>query len=164
MTTPNTHVTLTIETARKALKEGLRERHLVYTGTPAWWENEEEAKALRASIGERARQILAMQKLATPPQMAVPEAAPVRPPMVEAPVRVVPELKPESEALVAARLLIADGKLDEARLIAWAQYPRVADARENKRQADRRRKFLIAAGAPAVGLRPGQVVFGRKIG
>lgn len=153
---------LTIQDARKLVKEGWRNYVDLAIGK-AWWELP-IADAIRSQMAERARQVVAQQNAerAVPPVAApVPSSARATEgfmPKVEAVVPATqPPVPPVTEPEAIAKL----------RVEAWQLFPsnkaEPSTSKHNKAQAQRRRAYLVAKGAPKVAPKEGQTSFGRKL-
>jgi hypothetical protein len=150
--------TLTIQDARKLVKEGWRAYIDLAIGK-AWWETP-AAEAIRSQIGDRARLVVAQQNLSRVAE-PVRAQAPVTEGFMPVVTPVVPEVKPapapvtEPEAMVKLRA--------EARALFPSDPAQPSTSKHNKAQAQRRRAYLVAKGAPKVAPKEGQVSFGRKL-
>lgn len=153
---------LTIQDARKLVKEGWRHYIDLALGK-AWWETP-AADAIRTQVAARARQVVAQQN-AERGQAPLPAPAPSSEPETKGFMPVVEAVVPATQPPVPP--VTEPEALQKLRAEAWQLFPsdrtQPSTSKHNKAQAQRRRAYLVAKGAPKVEPKEGQTSFGRKL-
>jgi hypothetical protein len=136
---------LTIQEARRQAKAHMRAQ----LGAD-WWKRDDVAQ-LRAAIGKAARLILAQQQAQTPGDVAKVDTPPAA--------AQVPEAKP------VVTVTPDEARLAALRVQAAQLFPTDSSMPEKVRKAqyDKRRRWLVANGAPRVEPKEGHTAFGRKL-
>lgn len=138
---------LTIQDARRIAKGFMRAQE-----GADWWKGDDEVvRARKAAIGKAARLILAEQAQ-TPASVAKVDTPPAP---AGAQVPAILTVTPDEARLTALRV--------QAHQVFPSDPTQSSKTKHNKTQADKRRRFLVAHGAPRVEPKEGHTAFGRKL-
>lgn len=142
---------LTLQDARKQAKAVMREQY-----GAEWWKRDDAAD-LRRAIAKAARLVLAQQEAqtrerVTPTQPVAKVSEVAKAAVAEAQAPVV-TLTPDEAKLAALRVQAAQ----------LYPTPSSMPEKEKKAQYDKRRRWLVANGAPRVEPKEGHTAFGRKL-